>query len=97
MTKEQAIDYFRTTGALAAALGCAQSTVSEWKDIPEGRQYQIELATKGKLKADLPALRKDVKPITKAEEVDRLTTVVEQSTKALAAALTTLERLRKGT
>lgn len=38
----------------------------------------------------------DVKPITKAEEVDRLTTVVEQSTKTLSAALTALERLRNG-
>jgi len=36
----------------------------------------------------------DVKPITKAEEVDRLTTVVEQSTKTLAAALTALERIQ---
>jgi hypothetical protein len=58
MTKEEALDYFGSTGALAASLGCAQSTVSEWKEIPEGRQYQIQLATKGKLKADLPALRK---------------------------------------
>lgn len=38
----------------------------------------------------------DVKPITKAEEVDRLTTVVEQSTKTLAAALTALERIQTG-
>lgn len=35
----------------------------------------------------------DVKPITKADEVDRLTTVVEQSTKTLSAALATLERI----
>lgn len=39
----------------------------------------------------------DVKPITKAEEVDRLTTVVEQSTKTLAAALSALERIQRGT
>lgn len=38
----------------------------------------------------------DTKPITKADEVDRLTTVVEQSSKALAAALATLERLQQG-
>lgn len=36
----------------------------------------------------------EVKPITRAEEVDRLTSVVEQSTKALAAALATLERIQ---
>lgn len=38
----------------------------------------------------------DVKPITKAEEVDRLTTVVEQSTKTLSAALAALERIQTG-
>lgn len=37
----------------------------------------------------------EAKPITKAEEVDRLTTVVEQSTKTLASALATLERLQR--
>lgn len=34
------------------------------------------------------------RPITKAEEVDRLTTVVEQSTKTLSNALQQLERIR---
>lgn len=37
----------------------------------------------------------DTKPIAKAEEIDRLTTVVEQSSKTLAAALATLERIQK--
>jgi hypothetical protein len=37
----------------------------------------------------------DIKPITRAEEVDRLTSVVEQSTKTLAAALATLERMQR--
>lgn len=37
----------------------------------------------------------DIKPITKAEEVDRLTSVVEQSTKTLASALATLDRLQR--
>lgn len=36
----------------------------------------------------------EIKPITKAEEVDRLTVVVEQSAKTLAAALASLERIR---
>lgn len=57
MTKQQAIQYFGTATALGKAIGCAPSTISEWEEIPEGRQYQIEMATKGKLKADLPALR----------------------------------------
>lgn len=38
----------------------------------------------------------DVKPITRGEEVDRLTTVVEQSTKTLAQALAALERIQRG-
>ena len=37
----------------------------------------------------------DAKPVAKAEEIDRLTTVVEQSSKTLAAALATLERLQR--
>lgn len=38
----------------------------------------------------------DIKPITRADEVDRLTDVIDQSTKTLAAALGTLERLQRG-
>lgn len=38
----------------------------------------------------------DCNPVTKADEVDRLTTVVEQSTKTLAAALQQLERIQGG-
>lgn len=37
----------------------------------------------------------DIKPITKAEEVDRLTAVVEQSSKTLAAAVAALERIQR--
>ncbi len=37
----------------------------------------------------------DVKPITKAEEVDRLTAVVEQSSKTLSAAVAALERIQR--
>lgn len=39
----------------------------------------------------------DVKPITKAEEVDRLTTVVEQASNTLANAIKSLERIQNGT
>lgn len=38
----------------------------------------------------------DIKPIAAAEEVDRLTSVVETSTRTLATALATLERLQRG-
>lgn len=37
----------------------------------------------------------EARPVTRAEEVDRVTEVVEQSTKTLAAALATLERLQR--
>ena len=38
----------------------------------------------------------ECRPIPPAEEVDRLITVVEQSTKTLAAALSALERIQAG-
>lgn len=38
----------------------------------------------------------DARPITKAEEADRLTTVVEQASKTLAAAVAQLERIQRG-
>lgn len=37
----------------------------------------------------------DTKPVTKAEEVDRLTTVIEQSSKTLTLALNTLDRIQR--
>lgn len=37
----------------------------------------------------------DVKPVTRAEEVDRLTQVVEQSSKQLSAAVAALERIQR--
>lgn len=37
----------------------------------------------------------DARPVTRAEEVDRVTSVVESSSKMLATALATLERLQR--
>lgn len=37
----------------------------------------------------------DARPVAKAEEVDRLTSVVEQSTKTLSLALAQLERIQR--
>jgi hypothetical protein len=37
----------------------------------------------------------EARPITRSEEVDRLTTVIEQSSKTLATALGALERLQR--
>lgn len=60
MSPKQVIEFFGTQVATAEALGLAQSSVSGWVDageVPEVRQYQIELATNGQLRADLPANR----------------------------------------
>lgn len=60
MTFDQALSHFGTIHDMAIALGVKSPSIYEWKRggaIPETRQYQIELATKGRLKADFPALR----------------------------------------
>lgn len=61
MDIKQVFEFFGGVGKTAKALGLSQSTVSEWQinGIPEGRQYQIELATHRVLKADKPALRSE--------------------------------------
>lgn len=60
MKPSDLISFFRTATGVAHALGCAPSTVSEWvasNQVPDGRQYQAQLATNGQLLADRPALR----------------------------------------
>ncbi|QNN56500.1 Cro/Cl family transcriptional regulator [Diaphorobacter ruginosibacter] len=60
MNTAELITFFRTQAVAARALGCAQSTIAEWVAggaIPDCRQYQVQLATQGVLKADKPALR----------------------------------------
>jgi DNA-binding transcriptional regulator YdaS (Cro superfamily) len=60
MSPKTVIEFYGGLSATARALGCKPQTVSEWVDngeVPEGRQYQIELATNGALRADKPALR----------------------------------------
>ena len=54
MTFNELIEYYKTQTAAAAALDMSQSSVSEWqeKGIPIPRQYQIQVLTGGKLKAD---------------------------------------------
>jgi DNA-binding transcriptional regulator YdaS (Cro superfamily) len=61
MTPAEALAYFGRQVEIARVLGVKPPSVSEWFDagcIPEGRQYQLELATNGELKADAPANRK---------------------------------------
>ena len=38
----------------------------------------------------------EAQPVSRAEQVDRLTTVVEQASKTLSAAVSALERIQKG-
>lgn len=60
MSPRQVLDYFGTRARAARVLGCSQPAMIEWEqtgEVPEGRQYQIELATGGALRADLPADR----------------------------------------
>jgi transcriptional repressor of cell division inhibition gene dicB len=53
MTKTDAIKFFGSSSNLAKALGVTKQAVSRWPDdIPDGRQFQIEVITDGKLKAD---------------------------------------------
>lgn len=53
MKKKDAIDHFGGANKLAQALGCKPQAISQWSDlVPQGRAYQIEVLTGGKLKAD---------------------------------------------
>ena len=56
MKKESAIEYFGSGAALASAIGVTRQAVADWKQIPIGRQYQIEVLTGGKLRADRPEI-----------------------------------------
>lgn len=52
MKKKDAIDHFGGANKLAQALGCKPQAISQWSDlVPQGRAYQIEVLTGGKLKA----------------------------------------------
>ena len=57
MSIDEAINLFRGQSNLARALGVTQTAVWLWKrqgEIPEGRQYQIEILTGGALMAERP-------------------------------------------
>ena len=52
MKKSEAIKHFGTATKLAKALGITKSAVSLWPEkIPRGRAFEIQVLTKGKLKA----------------------------------------------
>lgn len=54
MTIKQVIKHYGSIAETAAALGVTYQAVQQWVTngkVPEGRQWQIETLTKGKLKA----------------------------------------------
>lgn len=54
MKKIEVVDYFGGQKETGDALGISQAAVSLWGDeVPLTRQYQIEVITKGELKADV--------------------------------------------
>jgi len=60
MTPNDLLTEWRTKAEIARVLGVEPPSVSEWfekGEVPEGRQYQIQLASGGRLKADKPAVR----------------------------------------
>lgn len=53
MKKQQVIDHFGSTRAVADALGITYQSVREWpEEVPEGRQFQIQVITDGALTVD---------------------------------------------
>lgn len=64
MTPEEAREFFGTQANIARVLGIGSPSVCEWFEkgfIPEVRQYQLQIASRGKLKANLPADRTRLK------------------------------------
>ena len=52
MTTDEVIEHYGGVRALALALGVTTQTIYAWGRYPPiGRQFQLELATKGKLRA----------------------------------------------
>lgn len=55
MRTQDVLQYFGGREELAKALGIDRSASYQWGDtVPQLRQYQIQIVTKGKLKADKP-------------------------------------------
>lgn len=58
MEKQTAIKHFGSGVKLADALGIAPAAISQWGEfVPEGRAYQIQHITKGKLKVESKPLK----------------------------------------
>ena len=60
MTPNDLLTIWPTQAEIARVLGVKPPSVAEWFEngaIPEGRQYQAQIASGGKLQADKPAMR----------------------------------------
>lgn len=56
MKKEDVLKHFGTVKATAEALGISHVAVVKWGEyIPEGRAYQLQILTGGKLRYEKPA------------------------------------------
>jgi len=52
MKKKDAIEHFGSVADLAKTLGITPEAIYQWgDDVPEGRAFQIDVLTKGKLRA----------------------------------------------
>ncbi|RAK01629.1 Cro/CI family transcriptional regulator [Aliidiomarina maris] len=59
MNKQQVLEHFGGTSAVAKVLQISPAAVSLWPDpIPKGRAYELETVTKGQLKVDLSLYQK---------------------------------------
>lgn len=89
MTYDQAISYFGSPSAMARALRVKAPSVMEWKSgIPELRQYQIELASHGLLKADLPACELSTSAEVRADHPELIRDLVAKVAQSEQAAQT---------
>lgn len=53
MTRAEAIEHFGSVSALADKLGITTQAIYDWGDkVPTLRQFQLQIMTEGKLKAD---------------------------------------------
>lgn len=60
MNYSDLIEYYKSQGAIAKAIGISQPSVCEWQDkgVPENRQLQFQKLTEGALKADPAIIKK---------------------------------------
>lgn len=61
MTPDDLLEYFGTKAEIARAVGVEPPSLTDWFNsgkVPEVRQYQIEIATGGALRASKPADRR---------------------------------------